>query len=129
MREIKALILLDEPGGTHYATLVEQQIKLLETRMCLFKYTGDLLICCSNGSMTRNKGKALCVVHFGHGRLMTTDDERIACIEWKEGRYCYPLTNHRKLSRKFEFKRHKIRGTFQSFFDVQIPDDVKIIDP
>lgn len=63
----KALILLDEPAGRHFATWVEQRLKTLETRMKLFSYTGDLVICCSSGSMTKNAGRALCLVHFGQG--------------------------------------------------------------
>ena len=94
--------------------------------MKLFKYTGDIVICCSNGSMTRNKGKALCIVHVGEGRPMTKEYEAAACIESVPGRYAYPLTYWRYFSRKFEFSPCKVAGTFQGLFDICIPADVQI---
>lgn len=126
-RIYKAIILLDEPGGTHYATLVENELKTIETRMMLFKYTGDIIICCSAGSMTRNKGKALCLVHFGQGRRMTKEDEPAAHIGCVEGRYAFPLSNWRRFSRKFTFAKCKVGGTFQGLFDIIIPEDVEIL--
>jgi len=123
----KALTLLDEPAGSHYATWVEQKIKCTETRMKLFKYTGDLVICCSSQSMTKNAGKALCIVHFGVGRLMVPNDEPDAKIECVPGHYAYPLSQWRYFSRKFTFAKCKVGGTFQGFFDIKIPDDVTII--
>lgn len=123
----KALILLDEPGGAHYATWVEQQIKTIETRMKLFSYTGDLVICCSSGSMTRNAGKALCLVHFGPGVYMRKEHEEGAKIECYPGRYAYPLSNWRYFSRKFTFAKCKVSGTFQGFFNIELPKDVTII--
>jgi hypothetical protein len=128
-RIYKAIILLDEPGGRHFATWVELQKKTIETRMKLITYTGDIVICCSGGSMTRNKEKALCVVHIGQGRPMTKDDETAACIESMEGRYAYPLSNWRYFSRKFEFSKCKVAGTFQWLFDIRLPDNIEIIEP
>jgi hypothetical protein len=126
-RIYKALILLDEPAGRHFATWVENQIKTEETRMKLFSYTGDLVICCSGGSMTKNKGKALCIVHFGKGRPMLKEHEKAACIESIPGRYAYPLTNWRYFSRKFEFRRCKVKGTFVGLFDIRIPEEIEIL--
>lgn len=125
-RIYKAIILLDEPAGRHFATWVEQQIKTIETRMKHFSYTGDLVICCSKGSMTANRGKALCIVHFGEGRPMEPSMESEAKIECVPGRYAYPLSKWRFFSRKFQFTRCRVAGTFQGFFDVRIPDDVQI---
>jgi hypothetical protein len=127
LRVYNAIILLDEPGGTHYATMVEKKIKTIETRMRNVIPAGDIVICCSNGSLTRNKGKALCIVKVSEGRAMTTEDEKGACIESVPGRIAFPLSDWRYFSRKFEFRRHKVKGTFQGIFSIRIPDDVQIL--
>lgn len=95
--------------------------------MKLFTYTGDLVICCSSGSMTRNSGKALCIVHFGNGVPMLPEHEDGAKIECAPGRYAYPLSNWRYFSRKFTFAKRKVGGTFQAFFDIEIPEDIEIV--
>ena len=125
--EIPALVLNDYEGK-HYATWVEQGIKTIETRTgrC-FSYEGDLLICCGAKSVTENAGKALCVVHFGKGRLMTKEDEKGACIEVAEKRYAHELTNLRKLSYKFRFTDYAVKKNYQGIFSVRIPDFVTIL--
>jgi hypothetical protein len=125
-RIYNAIILLDEPGGKHYATLVEKQIKSIETRMRNIIPSGDIVICCSNGSMTANKGKALCIVNVADGRPMTIEDEKAACISSVPGRIAFPMSDWRYFSRKFEFTKHKVKGTFQGIFTIRIPDDVQI---
>lgn len=127
-RIYQAIILLDEPGGRHFATWVEFHVKNIETRMKYMIPQGEVVICCSNGSMTANKGKALCIVTVGKGRPMTTDDEKGACINAIPGRVAYPLSNWKMFSRKFPFTKYKIDGTFQAMFTIEIPEDVCIIE-
>ena len=122
---IPALVLNDYPGA-HYATMVKDGIKTLETRMRMFTYTGDLLICCGGKSVTNNAGKALCVVHFGKGRPMTDEDVNAACIENAPKRIVYPLTNLRHLNIDFEFSKHAVKKNFQGIFSVRIPAYVLI---
>lgn len=122
-----AIVLLDEPGGNHYATMVEKQIKTIETRMKNMIPEGDIVICCGSKSMTVNRLKALCVVTVGKGRPMTTDDEKAACIESVPGRWAFPLSNWRYFSRKFEFAKRRVSGSFQSIFQITLPDDVQIL--
>ena len=64
-RVYKALILNDYEEA-HYATMVKDGIKLIETRMKrLFAFRGDIVICCGAGkSVTSNAGKALCIVEI-----------------------------------------------------------------
>jgi hypothetical protein len=127
-RIYNAIILLDEPGGRHFCKWVHDQIKLIETRMKYMIPAGDLVICCSKGSMTKDRGRAVCIVTAGEGRPMTKDDEPKAMIECSPGRVAYDLSNHRYFSRKFEFTRYKVGGTYQAMFSVRIPDDVEILD-
>lgn len=121
---MNAIILLDEPGGVHFATLVEQQVKKIETRMKRMIPEGDIVICCSNGSQTKNKGLALCIVHAKAPRLMTKDDEVDAQINCIEGRYASELSNWRYFNRKFEFSKRKVSGTFQAIFQIEFPEGV-----
>lgn len=128
-RIYKAIVLVDEPGARHFATWVEQQRKTKETRMRDIIPEGDIVICCSSKSMTKNREKALCIVHVGKGRPMTSEDEIEACIESVPGRIAYPLSNWRYFSRKFKFSKRIVDGTFQGIFRIRIPDDVEILKP
>lgn len=130
-RIYNAFCLLDTPGDSsqHYATFVHDQLKTIETRMRDVIPEGDFVVCCSNGSMTRNKGLALCIVHAKKGRPMTKEDEPMAKIECIPGRIAYELSNWRYFSRKFEFKKYRVDGTFQGKFRIRIPDDVQITLP
>jgi hypothetical protein len=129
MRVFKAIVLVDEPGDArkHYATLVENQVKTIETRMKNMVPEGDIVICCGSKSMTANRGKALCIVTVGKGRPMTDDDAADACIESVPGRWAFPLSNWRFFSRKFEFTKRYIEGSYQSIFTISIPDDIQIL--
>lgn len=127
MRIYNAIVLLDEPGGRHFATWVEKQIKTIETRMRDIIPPGDIVICCSSGSMTANRTKALCIVTAADGRVMTDADEKAACIEAVPGRIAYDLSNWRYFSHKFPFSKYIVSGTFQSKFQIRIPDYVQII--
>lgn len=124
--EIAALVLNDYPEK-HYATWVKDGIKTLETRGKKFSYTGDLVICCGNKSVTNNAGKALCIVHFGEGRPMVDEDANSACIENAPGRIVYPLTDLRHFSYDFKFTDYAVKKNFQGIFSVKIPDFVKIL--
>lgn len=129
-KEIKptfnCLILNDYPGA-HYATWLMQQRKTIETRMKAFKYRGDLIICCGNKSVTANKGLALCVVNLFAVREMFDEDHEAACIANAPGRKAHLLKDWRYFSRKFEFARRRVSGSFQSIFQITLPDDVKIL--
>jgi len=133
MRIYNAIVLLDEVGDPlkHFATKVEKQIKTIETRMKNMIPEGDIVICCGAESMTVNRCKALCIVYVAKGRRMTAEDETAACIEAtdKQGnvRWAFPLSNWRYFSRKFEFSKRYVSGSFQSIFQISIPDDVQII--
>lgn len=124
----KGLILNDYPDK-HYAQWVKEGKKKIETRMNrLFSYRGDIIICCGEtNSVTANAGKALCIVEIFDGRSMTESDEKDACIEWHPDRKSLLLRNWRHFSRDFTFKKHKVSGSFQSIFELTIPDDVQII--
>lgn len=128
-RIYNAVILLDEPGGKPYATMVYGQIKTIETRMRNILPEGDVVICCSNGSMTANKGYALCIVNVAKGRPMTPEDEEKACIECVPRRVAYDLSDWRYFSRRFFFSKRKVDGTFQAKFRIAIPNDVQILSP
>jgi hypothetical protein len=126
-RIYNAIILLDEPGGRHFCSWVRDRIKLIETRMKNMIPPGDLIICCSKGSLTKDRGRAVVLVTVSEGRRMTDADEKLACIECVPGRWAFDLSNHRYFSRKFEFTRYKVDGTYQGMFSVRIPDDVQIL--
>jgi hypothetical protein len=127
MRVYNAIVLVDEPAGRHFATFVELQIKTIETRMRDIIPEGEIVICCSSKSMTRNRCKAICIVTVGKSRPMVNDDETKACIECVNGRIAYPLSDWKYFSRKFTFSKRKVSGTFQGIFQISIPDDVEII--
>ena len=121
-----ALILNDYPGA-HYATMVHDRTKIIETRMKQFKYRGDLIICCGNGSVSKNKGKALCMVNLFDARPMTDEDEPHACISNAPGRIAHLLKDWRYFNRQFHFAHYRISGSYQSIFQLRLPDDVRII--
>lgn len=125
-RVMNALILNDYVGGLHYATWVEQQKKTIETRMKAFTYRGELVICCGNKSKTKNAGLALCIVNLYDVRDMTDDDVQAACIENAPGRKAHLLKDWAFFSRKFPFTKYYVSGSFQSIFQIRIPDYVII---
>lgn len=129
MREFNAIVLVDTPGDSskHYATMVFEQKKRIETRMKRMIPDGDIVICCGDRSMTKNRGLALCIVTVGNGRDMTYSDEKLACIEAVPGRIAYDLSNWRYFSRKFRFVKRRVKGSFQSIFTISIPDDIEIL--
>lgn len=128
-RIYKAIVLVDEPGGPHYATWVEEQKKTIETRMRNIIPEGDIVICCGSKSMTKNRLKALCIVHVSKGRPMTPEDEKAACIESIPGRIAFQLSQWRYFNYKFEFSKHMVGGSFQGIFDIKIPDSIEIKTP
>jgi hypothetical protein len=129
MRVYNAIVLVDEPGepSKHYATMVHDKVKQIETRMRDIIPEGDIVICCSNKSMTKYKGLALCIVHASKGRGMTKEDEPLARIEFVYGRMAFDLTHWRYFSRKFEFSKRYVSGSFQSIFQISIPDNITIL--
>lgn len=129
MKTYRAIVLVDEPGDSskHYATLVERQVKTIETRMKNMVPEGEIVICCGSKSMTANRGKALCIVTVGKGRPMTDDDAEAACIESVPGRWAFPLSNWKYFSRKFEFTKRYVEGSYQSIFTISIPEGIEIL--
>lgn len=112
-----AALVLNQP----YASWVMDGIKTIETRMRLFAYTGDLLICMGKENDHPLAGKALCIVHFGKGRPMTDEDAEAACIENAPKRIAYPLTNLRHLSYNFRFTDYAVKKNYQGIFSIKIP--------
>lgn len=127
-RQYKAIILNDYQENP-YAEWVKIGRKRIETRMKRkFHYRGDIVICCGKtNSVTENAGKALCIVEIWKGRKMQPKDEQDACIEYHDDRQCLLLRNWRHFSEDFEFSTHKIAGTYQGLFTIQIPDHIQII--
>ena len=121
MKILPAIVLNDYPDK-HYATWVMQGIKKIETRSRRFNFSGDIVICCGNKSVTENAGKALCIVHFDKPRPMTDEDVEAACIENAIGRIAYDITNVREFDYKFKFTDYVVNKNFQGIFSVQIPD-------
>lgn len=128
-RIYNAIVLIDTPGDPtqHYATMVYNQEKQIETRMKNMIPEGDIVICCGLNSMTKYRGLVLCLVHADRGRPMIKADESKAKIECIPGRVAFDLSNWRYFSRKFTFVKTKVGGSFQSIFQIKIPDDVTII--
>lgn len=132
MEIYNALILNDYPSilrEKHYASLLEEKIKTIETRMKMFKYRGDLVICCGNKSVTGNAGKALCIVNLYDAEPMRKEHEKAACIEVAAGRIAHHLKDWRFFNRKFTFSKQKVSGSFQSIFQITLPEGVRIIRP
>lgn len=121
------LILNDDIGGKHWATMFETEEKTIETRFKTFKYRGDLIICCGNKSMTRNAGLAVCITELYDAVPMTKEHEAKACIEAIPGRVAHLTRNLRHFSRKFRFSPRRVSGPFQGIFQITLPDDVTII--
>lgn len=120
------LILKDDIGGNHWATLMEKGIKTIETRSKKFKYRGDLIICCSNESKTKNSGLAVCIVNLYDAIPMESNHEKEACIEAIPGRIAHLTNNLRHFNRKFNFTSRRISGSFQSIFQITLPQGVFI---
>lgn len=136
-RRYKALILNDYEGA-HYAQLVKEGTKPIETRMGRqFSYRGDLIICCgATNSVTANAGKALCIVELWKARPMKNEPREIeaACIGWDEKRRAHLLRNWRHFNYDFTFKNYVVIGegkqgaNYQGIFEIELPDDVEIIE-
>ncbi len=130
MKAVYDAIVLNDYPEKHYATWADEQLKTLETRMIRFKkFPRDLVICCGAKSVTRNAGFALCLMNFGQPESMLDEHEKDAMIENKKGRWVYRLTNRREFNRKFSFSKCRVSGSFQSIFQIQLPDDVRVITP
>lgn len=124
---MKALILNDYSNKT-YATWFKEGIKTIETRWKLFKYRGDLVICCGKtNSVGPNAGKALCIVNIYDGRVMLKEDEEKACIEWHPKRKVLLTNNLRHFSEDFIFAQYATTKNFQGIFDIEIPSHINII--
>lgn len=127
-RRIYNAIVLNDYPEAYYASMVEDRVKTIETRMQKFKYLGDIVICCGNKSVTKNAGKALCIVEIWKRRPMRDSDVEKACIENVPGRQAYLLRNWRYFSKKFKFSKFRVSGAYQSIFQIRIPSYVEILD-
>lgn len=128
VRIFKALILNDYGGDKNYAQLVKDRIKSDETRYKRTSHRGDLVICCGkSGSVTRNAGKALCIVNLYDVRPMEPEDVPTACIDYQSNRFVWRLKDWRWFSRDFEFKYYYVSGPYQAIFSIRIPDNVEIL--
>ena len=104
-----------------YAQLIARGVKTLEIRSRKTTYRGDVLICAGNGKelwqnvspkpfayneeelaeLYKSCGYALAVVTITDCRLMTPEDAKEACCEYRDGHYAYVLTNPRPLAKPF----------------------------
>lgn len=122
-------IILNDYADAPYAEWVRIGKKKIETRMNrLFSYRGDIVICCGKtNSVSKNAGKAICIVEIWKGRNMLPEDVEDACIEWHKDRKSLLLRNWKHFNYDFEFSNLKVSGAWQSIFQMTIPDDVVII--
>jgi len=126
-RIYKALIMNDYPGAP-YAEWIKAGEKTIETRFRTFNFRGDIVICCGKtNSEGKNAGKALCIVELWKIRPMKKGDEKAAGVKFNPGLNCFLLRNWRHFSRDFYFSPQRIRGAWQSLFEISIPPDVEII--
>jgi len=126
-RILKALVMNDYEGAP-YAEWIKAGEKTVETRERSFSYRGDLVICCGKtNSVGKNAGKALCIVELWKIREMKKSDEKAAGVKCRPGVKAFLFRNWRHFSRDFEFAPQRIRGAWQSIFEIRIPEDVKII--
>lgn len=122
-----ALVLNDELFRP-WATWMEEGKKTIETRFKTFKYRGDLVICCGGKSRTSNAGKAVCIVNLYDAVPMKAEHKERACIEAVPGRIAHLTKDLRHFSRKFEFSKRRVSGSYQSIFQITLPDNVKIVE-
>lgn len=122
-------LILNDYFNKPYAQWVKEGKKKIETREGrLFKFLGDVIICCGAGkSVGPNDGRALCIVNIWKARDMLREDIEAACIEWSEERYSYLLKDWRHFSEDFIFKHHVKQRNFQGIFKVEIPSHITII--
>ncbi|MES2567301.1 MAG: ASCH domain-containing protein [Bacteroidota bacterium] len=126
-RIYKALIMNDYEGAP-YAEWIKTGHKTIETRTRAFSYRGDLVICCGKtNSVSENAGKALCIVELWKIRDLKKGDEEAAGVRYRPEIKAFLFRNWRHFSRDFEFSPQRVRGAWQSIFEISIPDDVKII--
>lgn len=120
-------LILNDDLFNHWATWFEKGLKTIETRFKMFKYRGDLIICCGNKSKTKNAGLAVCIVNLYHALPMEKEHEQLACIEAVPGRVAHLTKDLRQFTRKFQFAPHRVSGSFQSIFQITLPEGVSIV--
>ena len=123
---MNCLILNDYPE-LHYATWVSEQKKKIETRNRAFSYRGDLIICCGQKSVTKNAGLALCIVNFYDVVEMRAEHVKDAMCSIYPNAKAMLLKDWRYFNRKFSFSKHRVSGTFQGIFQIELPPDIIIL--
>jgi hypothetical protein len=127
-RIYSALVLNDYGVNKNYAQLVMDRIKSDETRYRRTAHRGDLVICCGQtNSITKNAGKALCIVNLYDCRPMQKEDEPTACIEYQPHRFVWRFSDWRYFTRCFEFRYYYVSGSYQGIFKIRIPDNIQIL--
>lgn len=121
--QIFTALVLNDP----YATWMEEALKTIETRWFTFKHRGDLVICCGNKSKSDNAGLAVCVVNLYDAMPMRDEHEKLAMIPAMPGRVAHLTKELRHFDRKFKFAPQRVKGSFQSIFQIQIPEGVNLI--
>jgi ASC-1-like (ASCH) protein len=126
---IYSAIILNDYIKAPYAQWVKEQRKTIETRMYTMKHRGDLVICCgdNNSFGSPNAGRALCIVDLYSAEPMTEAHEEAACIQCADKRIAHHLRDWRYFSYDFMFSKYKVGGSFQSMFQLRIPDHIQII--
>ena len=92
MRTIKALSI-KEP----WATKILLGKKTIETRTWKTSYRGDILLCCSLKPKSRLSGCAFAIAELKEVRIMTKEDEKLACCEIYPKAYSWVLENIREI--------------------------------
>jgi hypothetical protein len=72
-------------------------------------------------------GLAVCIVDLYDAMPMRVGHEKDACIEAVPGRIAHITDKLRHFSRKFKFAPCRVSGSFQSIFQIVLPDGVEII--
>lgn len=124
MDKIYNCLVLNDDLFDHWATWFEEGKKTIETRFYTMKYRGDLIICCGNKSKTKNAGLAVCMVNLYDAIPMRESHEKDACIAMAPGRIAHLTDDLRHFTRKFKFSTRRVSGSFQSIFQITLPDDV-----
>lgn len=119
---LKGIILRDYADAP-YATWVSEGVKTIETRKWATKHRGDLVICCSNGSESPNRGLVLCIVELYHIEPMIPEHELEACCRIYPNAKSWHIRNLRRFVKPFPTKGHIVGGSPQSIFEIEIPDD------
>lgn len=99
----------------HWACLIREGKKTIETRTWRTKYRGCLLLCCSKKPGSSLAGRAFATACLVHCRPMCKMDEKDAMCELYPGAYSWILKDVRPII------PFRVKGKLR-LFDVDCPD-------